>query len=501
MSISTQRRRLNNIRFTDDRIEIIKEYVKNKTFPNDFPNYKVFEIKKQFNTDKWKVETRAIELLKKNKKDTERKNVELLIYKPLNLLVVENDYKQSFLDSLYSDLSVSLGKGIHTFYDAVTNKYLNITRKEVAEFLRRQGNFQITRRSPAKKDDEKIIGLYPNHIWMMDIMFMDYTKEYNYSGGGKGKNRNYYRYILNIIDVFSKKLWSFPILDGKKTAREVWNKLRSVIRSENARPKLLVTDNGAEFQGIFSEQVKKEKLRLLYGSPYESTNQGVIERVNSTLRSKIRNLFIPQSFNHVNLNWEKQIKLLLENYNNQRTESTKFTPNELWWKSNKRLNVNLKDSLSPPPITDQSTQEDKIKYVVYQNLKKSAAFIKNKKKFNFKIDDEVRVLMKVFYKDVREQFKSLDGGKKVAVTYTPEIYIITGIRNSSGMFKRPSYTLKSKKTGRDVLNETERGLNLSKVSKIPKKQFFGSQLMLVPENSSTPSVQSIEKAVKINTGN
>ena len=69
------------------------------------------------------------------------------------------------------------------------------------------------------------------------------------------------------------------------------------------------------------------------------------------------------------------------------------------------------------------------------------------------------------------------------------------------MFKRPSYTLKSKKTGRDVLNETERGLNLSKVSKIPKKQFFGSQLMLVPENSSTPSVQSIEKAVKINTGN
>ena len=68
MSISTQRRRLNNIRFTDDRIEIIKEYVKNKTFPNDFPNYKVFEIKKQFNTDEWKVETRAIELLKKIKK-------------------------------------------------------------------------------------------------------------------------------------------------------------------------------------------------------------------------------------------------------------------------------------------------------------------------------------------------------------------------------------------------------------------------------------------------
>ena len=107
--------------------------------------------------------------------------------------------------------------------------------------------------------------------------------------------------------------------------------------------------------------------------------------------------------------------------------------------------------------------------------------------------------MKAFYKDVRQQFKSLDGGKKVAVTYTPETYIITDVRNSSGIFKRSSYTLKSKKTGRHVLNETERGINLSKASSIPKKQFFGSQLMLVPENSSPPSVQSIEKAIKINT--
>ena len=46
MSVSTQRRRLNNIRFTDDRIEIIKNYVKNKTVPNDLPKYKLFEIKK-----------------------------------------------------------------------------------------------------------------------------------------------------------------------------------------------------------------------------------------------------------------------------------------------------------------------------------------------------------------------------------------------------------------------------------------------------------------------
>ena len=499
MSISTQRRRLNNLRFTDDRIEIIKDYVKSKVFPQDLPRHKIFEIMKQFNTGEWGVETRTVEVLKKNKRDTERKNVEFLIYKPLNLVVVEDNYKQSFLDSLYGDLSISLGKGIRTFYDAVSSKYLNISRKQVAEFLRRQGNFQITRRTPAKKDDEKIIGLYPNHIWMMDIMFMDYTKKYNYFGGGKGKNRNYYRYILNIIDVFSKKLWSFPLLDGKKTALEVWNKLRSVIRSENARPKLLITDNGAEFQGIFSEQVKKENLRLLYGSPYESTNQAVVERVNSTLRSKIRNLFIPQSFGEVNLNWEKQLKVLVENYNNQRTESTKFSPNELWWKSNRKLNVKLSDS-PPPKLSDKSTQEDKIKYVVYHNLKKSAAFIRNRKQFNFKINDEVRVLMKAFYKDVREQFKSLDGGRKVSITYTPEIYIITGVRNSSGIFKRPSYTLKSKKTGKDVLSETERGVNLGKTSNLPKKQFFGSQLMLVPENSSTPSVQSIEKAMKINTG-
>ena len=143
--------------------------MKSKVFPQDLPRHKIFEIIKQFNTGEWGVETRTVEVLKKNKRDTERKNVEFLIYKPLNLVVVEDNYKQSFLDSLYGDLSISLGKGIRTFYDAVSSKYLNISRKQVAEFLRRQGNFQITRRTPAKKDDEKIIGLYPNHIWMMDI--------------------------------------------------------------------------------------------------------------------------------------------------------------------------------------------------------------------------------------------------------------------------------------------------------------------------------------------
>ena len=71
MSVSTQRRRLNNIRFTDDRIEIIKNYVKNKTVPNDLPKYKLFEIKKQFDTDEWKVERRTIEV--KVGRNTEKK--------------------------------------------------------------------------------------------------------------------------------------------------------------------------------------------------------------------------------------------------------------------------------------------------------------------------------------------------------------------------------------------------------------------------------------------
>ena len=50
-------------------------------------------------------------------------------------------------------------------------------------------------------DNDKIVALRPNDVWMVDVMEL---RPYQSSN-------NDYRYILNVIDIFSRKLWSFPL--------------------------------------------------------------------------------------------------------------------------------------------------------------------------------------------------------------------------------------------------------------------------------------------------
>ena len=70
-------------------------------------------------------------------------NKSIIFYNPsprLSLEVLYPDEKESILRNLYTDPTLGQGIGIRQFYSLVSGKYLNITRKEVTEFLRKQGN-------------------------------------------------------------------------------------------------------------------------------------------------------------------------------------------------------------------------------------------------------------------------------------------------------------------------------------------------------------------------
>ena len=224
MSTSVQRKRLGNLFKNDERIDIVTQYLKDKTIPKSFSRFAKATLIKQFNNNDWK--------LVKNR----------IIYVPLKLKVLKQNEKEDELQNLYNDISISLGKGIHTFYDYVTSKFVNITRKDVKTFLEKQGNFSITRRPVKVKSDEPIVAYYPNHIWQCDTMFMDYVAKDNpykvVKNYEKILKRDFdltflrkqiqpaserlreprdqrFKFIFNIIDVFSKKVWSFPVLEER----------------------------------------------------------------------------------------------------------------------------------------------------------------------------------------------------------------------------------------------------------------------------------------------
>ena len=69
------------------------------------------------------------------------------IYGPprIRLYVIPPNMRQQAMQQLYDNNRKELGVGINQFYYQVCMNYLGIRRKETTEFLKKQGDYQVTR--------------------------------------------------------------------------------------------------------------------------------------------------------------------------------------------------------------------------------------------------------------------------------------------------------------------------------------------------------------------
>ena len=115
---------------------------------------------------------------------------------------------------MYDDRKTGQGIGIRLFYNLVSSKYLNIARVDVQNFLRKQGDYSITRPYNKTKYNKPVLAKKSNERWGLDTMKMarysvftneeDSDKPFQknlekMNRGGKMTN------ILTVIDYFSKK--------------------------------------------------------------------------------------------------------------------------------------------------------------------------------------------------------------------------------------------------------------------------------------------------------
>ena len=92
---------------------------------------------------------------------------------------------------------------------------------------------------------------------------------------------SHYKYIINCVDLFSKKLWSKPI--KHKTGKEVTNAIKSMFEEMEYPPQTIIFDEGKEFlnkdvNGLFS------KYNIHSYSILTSKKAGAVERVNRTIK-------------------------------------------------------------------------------------------------------------------------------------------------------------------------------------------------------------------------
>ena len=149
-----------------------------------------------------------------------------------------------------------------------------------------------------------------------------------------------YRYLLMVIDVFSKYGWIVPLKDKKG---ESVTKAFSEIFKEGRKPQYLWVDKGKEF---YNKHLKDllEKYKIQIYSTENEEKSSVVERWNRTIKTKMWKQFTVQG----NTQYLDMLPKILKQYNNTKHSSIKMTPVEASKKKNEgTVYFNLYGDMEP----------------------------------------------------------------------------------------------------------------------------------------------------------
>jgi len=156
-------------------------------------------------------------------------------------------------------------------------RHSNKRRKDVVDYLKSQDAYTlhkpIRRRFVRRRTYSKGIG----DLYQIDLADLSNLSSYN----------DGYRYLLNCIDVFSKRAWSSPL--KSKSGREVTAAFELIL---DDRPcNMVQSDKGTEFvNSTFQSMLSRRGIKF-YTSENEDIKAAVVERFNRTLKEKMYRYF------------------------------------------------------------------------------------------------------------------------------------------------------------------------------------------------------------------
>ena len=159
---------------------------------------------------------------------------------------------------------------------------------------------------------------YIDDIWSLDILDLkDYSPE----------NNRGYRYVLVVIDNFSKFGWTTPLKN--KNAQTIKDSFENILINSKRKPNLIESDRGKEFyNNIFQEFLNKNDIKLyLRNSSYGAV---FAERFNRTIRDLLKKIV----FEKGDGKWIDILPTITKQYNNRIHTSTKLSPKDASLKKN-----------------------------------------------------------------------------------------------------------------------------------------------------------------------
>jgi len=130
-----------------------------------------------------------------------------------------------------------------------------------------------------------------------------------------------YRYLLTVVDVFSKHAWVQPVKN--KTGKAVTEAMAKILKG-GRKPINLQTDDGKEFYNKTFQALMKQK-GIHHFSTSGDTKASVVERFNRTLKQRLYQYFTVQN----TLNFVPVLQDLVKGYNRSYHRSIKMAPDQV----------------------------------------------------------------------------------------------------------------------------------------------------------------------------
>ena len=162
-----------------------------------------------------------------------------------------------------------------------------------------QSNAQVLQsRLPS---DGKVTASREDVRWQADLL--DYSKKKKQPGG--------FKYVLTVIDVFSRYVWTEK-LTAKKDAKVLEAYRKIIGRNNNNHPKEVSTDLGKEFGPTFTAYLKDNGTANRKKDPQSVNSIAGIDRAQQTIKKLIANLQITSD-----APWSNLMKKATDIYNDQ----------------------------------------------------------------------------------------------------------------------------------------------------------------------------------------
>lgn len=198
------------------------------------------------------------------------------------------------------------------FFSVAKKAGLNITRKDIDDFLNKQRTSQL-HKVVKKKDKNPIVAPSENFEWQIDLLDMQKFST-------KNKNNNW---ILISVDIFTRKAYAQPIKSKKPD--DVLLGLSKIITQANDTPLIISSDNGKEFMGSLGRFLDKSKIIHRTADVGDHNKLGIIDRFSKTIKNMLFKYFTETGKGE----WISMLPVFIKSYNEMEHGSLcGNTPNE-----------------------------------------------------------------------------------------------------------------------------------------------------------------------------